>query len=47
MLLTPSPVTDCHTFSDLFPLECDVLYGVLLYVIPRKSIVYVTTAVDK
>ena len=21
------PVTNCHTFSDPLPLECDVLYG--------------------
>jgi len=28
MLLTPPPVTNCHTFSDpLPPLERDVLYG--------------------
>src|SRR6218665_544904 len=27
MLLTPSPVTNCHTFSDPLPLERDVLYG--------------------
>ena len=27
MLLTPSPVTKCHTFSDPSPLERDVLYG--------------------
>jgi len=28
MLLTPSlAVTNCHTFSDLLPLERDVLYG--------------------
>src|SRR6218665_2894572 len=25
--LDPSPVTNCHTFSDTFPLERDVLYG--------------------
>jgi len=24
---TPSPVTNCHTFSDPLPLERDVLYG--------------------
>src|SRR6218665_1840689 len=24
---TPPPVTNCHTFSDPFPLERDVLYG--------------------
>jgi len=27
MLFTPSPVTNCHTFSDPLPLERDVLYG--------------------
>jgi len=28
MLLDPLPsVTNCHTFSDPRPLECDVLYG--------------------
>ena len=28
MLLTPpSPVTNCHTYSDTLPLERDVLYG--------------------
>ena len=27
MLLTPPPVTNCHTFSDPLPLERDVLYG--------------------
>ena len=27
MLLTPSSVTNCHTFSDPLPLERDVLYG--------------------
>ena len=28
MLLTAvPPVTNCHTFSDPFPLERDVLYG--------------------
>src|SRR6218665_1059870 len=27
MLLDPSPVTNCHTFSDPLPLERDVLYG--------------------
>ena len=26
MLLTPPPVTNCHTFSDPLPLERDVLY---------------------
>jgi len=26
MLLTPPPVTNCHTFSDHLPLERDVLY---------------------
>ena len=30
MLLTPPPVTNCHTFSDPLPLEHDVLYGRLL-----------------
>src|SRR6218665_3067237 len=27
MLLTPPPVTNCHTFSEPLPLERDVLYG--------------------
>ena len=27
MLLTPPPVTNCHTLSDPLPLERDVLYG--------------------
>jgi len=28
MLLTPAPVTNCHTFSDFLPpLERDILYG--------------------
>jgi len=25
--LPPTPVTNCHTFSDPLPLERDVLYG--------------------
>ena len=27
MRSTPSPVTNCHTFSDPLPIERDVLYG--------------------
>src|SRR6218665_2146035 len=27
LLDPPPPVTNCHTFSDPLPLECDVLYG--------------------
>ena len=27
MIFTPSPVTNCHTFSDPLPLERDILYG--------------------
>src|SRR6218665_3131306 len=35
----PSPVTNCHTFSDpLSPLECDVLYGQPLSIYtPRRT----------
>jgi len=27
MILTPSPVTNCHTFLDSSPLEHDLLHG--------------------
>jgi len=38
----PLPVTNCHTFSDPFPVERDVLYGRPLHVVPRKSIFFLT-----
>jgi len=41
------PVTNCHTFSDPFPLERDVLYGRPLMRLPRPSLLpaFFTSAV--
>ena len=37
MLLDPSPLSHCHTFSDPFPLERDVLYERPLYEFEHAS----------
>src|SRR6218665_3074312 len=41
MLLTPSPVTNCHALSDPLPLERDVLYGWSRYCIVLHLYIYI------
>ena len=44
--LYPSPVTNCHTFSDPFPLERDILYGRPLGQILRTTFLQMSTELD-